>query len=346
MFENLLRNHIKKLVFNPERESQTVGERSGKILLDACENPFGSPGDRNFNRYSGQHINRLVAELAKVKRVDPSQIMLSNGTEEMLQRLLHAFCEPGEDNVLICTPTSDLYQRAALLQNIEVKKVPLNQDFQLNIEAIAENVDYFTKAIILCSPNNPTGNALYFQDIEILLHNFDGLVIVDEAYVNFSKLRSLIGTLQEYPNLIVLQTLSIAWGLAGLRIAMAVAHPDLIAVLGQLGPYHSAISQPAAEIASGAIEQLELINSRIKDLVALRNYLAQQLVKLPLIEYVYPSDANFLLVKCQRDIVQVVCILKEKGILVRLIPELPDCMQITVGTLQEIEQLLAELKKL
>lgn len=345
MFENLLREHVKRLIFRPDQPFESAVKRDGSILLNANENPFGSPAGLDYHRYSESDMVSFLTQVAQVKRVHAQQICLANGTEMLLSRIISAFCEPAEDNILVCTPTSSIYERVAMLQNVQVKKVPLDSAFQPDIEAIAQQVDYFTKAIILCSPNNPTGNAAHFHNIEVLLNNFDGLLVVDEAYINFSRQRSLVGSLEEYPNLIVLQTLSIAWGLAGLRIAMAIAQRDLAAILNQLGTVHTSISQPAIAIASQAIEQLELINSRIKDIVALRNYFAKRLADLPLIECVYPSDANFLLVKCRVQAATVIGFLKAAGILVGIVPDLPYCIRITVGTLQENELLLEQLQR-
>ncbi|MFZ4542823.1 MAG: histidinol-phosphate transaminase [Saprospiraceae bacterium] len=339
MFEHLLRDHIKKIAIRPHDSQSPETESQKLISLAANENAFGSPGEVKYNRYTNFLQDNFIQSIANIKKVDASQIFVSNGSEAVLAHVLSIFCEPVDDNIIVCTPSSPLYEKLAQWQNIKVKKVDLTDDFQLDIEAIASSIDNFTKIILLCSPNNPTGNSFSFNDIEILLHNFDGILIVDEAYINFSKQHSLLASLSEFPNLIVVQTLSKAWGLAGLRIGMAFANPAIVEVLKIVGSSYT-IAQPSLEIALKAIEQLDLINSWIKDCVSLRAYLIQRLEKLPICEKVFPSDANFLLVKFNDDATSMWKYLLKNGISVRYLPGLPNCLRVTVGTLQENERLI------
>ncbi len=192
-------------------------------FLDANENSLGSPIMPAFNRYPDPHQLKIKEQLTQIKGLPSRNIFLGNGSDECIDLLYRAFCNPGKDNVIIHPPTYGMYEVSAHIHDIEVRRAPLTQDFELDLAAIEELVDDNTKIIWICSPNNPTGNAFQIADIEMILNNFDGLVVIDEAYINFSRKKSFIPELTEYPNLVVLQTLSKAWGLAGLRLGMAFA---------------------------------------------------------------------------------------------------------------------------
>jgi histidinol-phosphate aminotransferase len=245
------------------------------------------------------------------------------------------------DNVIVCPPTYGMYEVSANINNVTLKKVPLTAQFQLDLEGLEEAIDSHTRIIWICSPNNPTGNALYREDIEIILNNFSGLVVIDEAYVNFSRYRSFIPDLADYPNLVVMQTLSKAWGLAALRIGMAFASKEIIEVFNKIKPPYN-ISEPTQELALQALDSMEDVNEMIRILVAERDQLALDLMKLPQVIQVYPSDANFLLVK-MKDAKGLYLFLTEKGIVVRdrsSVMLCEDCLRITIGTPEENKRLL------
>ena len=212
--DNLVRENIKKMT--PYSSARHEFSGTATIFLDANENSFGSPLPENYNRYPDPLQLTLKEKISSIKGVPTQNIFLGNGSDEAIDLLFRIFCEPGKDNVIIFPPTYGMYEVCAEMNAVKVKKVPLTQDFQLNLGAIEEAIDANTKLIFVCSPNNPTGNSINRDDIEVLLNNFDGLVIIDEAYINYAKQKTFIPELTEYANLVILQTLSKAWGLAGL----------------------------------------------------------------------------------------------------------------------------------
>jgi histidinol-phosphate aminotransferase len=245
------------------------------------------------------------------------------------------------DNVIICPPTYGMYEVSANINNIALKKVPLTPDFQIDLDAMEQAIDMNTRIIWLCSPNNPTGNSLNREDIEIILNNFDGLVVIDEAYINFSRQRSFIPELNEYPNLVILQTMSKAWGLAALRIGMAFASKGIIEVMNRIKPPYN-ISQAAQELVLKALDQVEEVNDMIRILVDERRKLEESLTALPQVIKVYPSDANFLLVKTI-NAKGIYRYLVEKGVVVRDRSSVMLCeesLRITVGTPAENKALV------
>src|SRR5688572_8342916 len=214
--EDLVRNNIKKLVPYSSARDEFHGE--AKVFIDANENSLGSPLTRWYNRYPDPHQMAVKEKLSAIKGVGVSNIFLGNGSDEVIDILYRAFCEPGKDNVIICPPTYGMYEVSANINDVQIKKVKLTKDFQLDLPGIEDAIDINTKIIWLCSPNNPTANSLNREDIEMILNNFPGIVAIDEAYINFSRRKSFVQELVDYPNLVVMQTLSKAWGLAALRI--------------------------------------------------------------------------------------------------------------------------------
>src|SRR5579875_3037925 len=223
---NLIRANIKNLKPYSSARDEFKGEAS--IFLDANENSYGSPLTKWYNRYPDPLQWELKKKIAEIKGVAPENILLGNGSDECIDLLIRAFCEPQVDNIVICPPTYGMYEVYAHINNVPVKAVPLTPTFQLDLEALENAIDARTKLIFLCSPNNPTANSLIREDVEMILNNFDGLVVVDEAYINFSRQRSFVPELKEYPNLVVLQTFSKAWGLDALRLGMTLAATDII----------------------------------------------------------------------------------------------------------------------
>jgi histidinol-phosphate aminotransferase len=261
---------------------------------------------------------------------------LGNGSDECIDLLFRCFCEPGVSNTIICPPTYGMYQVSANINNVAIQEAPLLPDYQLNLAHIEQLLNADTRIIWICSPNNPTGNLMNLEDIETVLNNFSGLVVVDEAYINFARQRSLISLLTDYPNLVVLQTLSKAWGLAGLRIGMAFASIAIVEIMNKVKPPYN-ISQPAQELALKALDEVGQVNDMITLLVDMREALAAVFRQMPFVEAVYPSDANFLLVKMQQAH-QLYEFLLDKGIVVRdrsRVELCDNCLRITIGTEQE-----------
>jgi len=311
------------------------------ILLDANENSLGSPLTKWYNRYPDPYQKKLKEKLAFIKQIEASQIFIGNGSDECIDNLYRTFCIPGKDNIIICPPTYPMYEVGANINNIEIKSAPLLENYQLNLAHIEQLVNENTKIIWICSPNNPTGNSLDRIDIETILNHFNGIVVIDEAYINFSKQKSFAQSLIDYPNLVVLQTLSKAWGLAGIRIGMAFASSEIIAYMNKVKPPYN-INIVTQELALTALEEVGQVNDMIMHLVDMRNALAEVIESMPYVEKVFPSDTNFLLVKI-RNARSLYEYLLTKGIVVRdrsSIENCADSLRITVGNEQENTQLV------
>ncbi len=340
----LLRENIKKLV--PYASARDEFSGSAHIFLDANENSLGSPLSLSFNRYPDPHQVRLKGRLTEIKGVPPQHIFIGNGSDECIDLLYRAFCNPGVDNVIIHPPTYGMYEVSAHINDVEVRRAPLKDNFEIDLEFIESLVDQRTKIIWICSPNNPTGNAFDRRDIETILNNFDGLIVIDEAYINFSRQQSFIRELTEYPNLVILQTLSKAWGLAGLRVGMAFAGEPVIDVMNKIKPPYN-IGQATQEIVLRALEETSSVNEMIVEIVRMRNELAEKIGRLSAVLNVYPSEANFLLVKI-KNARRVYENLLSQGIVVRdrsSSPGCSDCLRITVGTKEQNDKLLDTLSQ-
>lgn len=337
--DNLVRNNIRNLKPYSSARDEFKGEAN--IFLDANENSLGSPLLKWYNRYPDPMQWKIKDKLSVIKQVPVDQIFLGNGSDEPIDLLFRCFCEPGIDEVIVFPPTYGMYEVSANINNVHLSKVPLTREFQLDLEALELAIKPNTKIIWICSPNNPSGNSIDRQDIEIVLNNFDGLVVVDEAYINFSRQKSFVGDLADYPNLVVLQTLSKAWGLAGLRMGMAFASPAIVAYLNKVKPPYN-ISEPVQELALKALDEIGQVNDMILQLVASRKQMEEDLAKTTTVVKVFPSDANFLLVEFT-DARGMYDYLVNKGIVVRdrsnvLLCE--NCLRITVGTDAENQQLM------
>ena len=342
--DNLVRDNIKKMTAYSSARHEFTGNAS--IYLDANENSFGSPLPDNFNRYPDPLQIQVKEKLSKIKGVPAQNIFLGNGSDEAIDLLYRIFCEPGRNNAIIFPPTYGMYEVCAEMNDVKVKKVNLTKDYQLDIDAIENAIDPATKLIFICSPNNPTGNSINRAGMEIILNNFDGIVIIDEAYINYAKQKTFIAELTEYPNLVVMQTLSKAWGLAGLRLGMAFASKPIIDLMNKVKyPYN--INTATQLLVLEALDNIEWVNDHIGTTVAERENLKNELLNLPFTEEVYPSDANFLLTRMKnaRNIYEQLC---QKGIIVRdrsKVVLCEDSLRITVGTPDENEQLIEELSK-
>ena len=341
--DRLIRNNIKKLKPYSSARSEYSGQAS--VFLDANENSFGSPLTKWYNRYPDPLQWDVKRKLSTIKNVPAENILLGNGSDECIDLLIRTFCDPGLDNIIICPPTYGMYEVYANINQVAINEVPLLSNFQLNLEGLETIIDAQTKLIFLCSPNNPTGNSLHREDIEIVLNNFDGIVVVDEAYINYSRQRSFLTELTEYPNLVVMQTFSKAWGLAALRLGMAFASKDIIQVLNKIKPPYN-INAATQELALKALDHLDDVNAMIKETVQEREALMKELVGIQRIQKVFPSDANFLLVKME-GATAVYDYLKSQGIIVRNRSNIvlcEDSLRITIGTPQQNQTLIAALK--
>jgi histidinol-phosphate aminotransferase len=341
--DSLLRDNIRQLVPYSSARDEFKGE--AEVFLDANENSLGSPLTKWYNRYPDPMQWKVKEAISRVKGIPPQHIFLGNGSDECIDLLFRAFCIPGKDNVIINPPTYGMYEVSAHINDIEVRRAVLQDDFQLDLVHLENLVDEHTKIIWICSPNNPTGNAMNREDIEIVLNNFSGLVVVDEAYINFSRHKSFVQELSDYPNLVVLQTMSKAWGLAGLRLGMAFASEAIIDVYNKVKPPYN-ISQAAQELVLKALEEVGQVNDMIRILVSDRERLVSELKELSMVEKVYPSDANFLLVK-MTDARAIYEYLLQDGIVVRDRSKTElcaGCLRITVGTTMENDELIGALQ--
>ncbi|MGI4729255.1 MAG: histidinol-phosphate transaminase [Janthinobacterium lividum] len=341
--QNLLRENIKNLTPYSSARDEFQGEAS--VFLDANENAYGSPLEENYNRYPDPLQLSVKQKITSIKGVPPRNIFLGNGSDEAIDILFRSFCRPGIGNVILVPPTYGMYQVSANINDILVQNIPLTTEYQLNLEGIAEAINPNTKLIFVCSPNNPTGNSIKREDVETLLANFEGIVVVDEAYINYSRQKSFIQELTEYGNLVVLQTLSKAWGLAGLRIGMAFASEEIIEIFNRVKPPYN-INEASQQLALQALENVEQVNGWIKETLAERDKLVLGLKNLNFVLDIFPSDANFILVKTvsPREIYQF---LVERGIIVRdrsKVELCEGCLRITVGTPAENNQLLTVLE--
>ncbi|CAM4389819.1 histidinol-phosphate aminotransferase [Pedobacter westerhofensis] len=343
--KNLQRENIKNLKPYSTARDEYKGQAS--VFLDANENSFGSPLPENFNRYPDPLQLDVKDAISKIKGVPIENTFLGNGSDEAIDLLYRCFCNPGKDNVIILPPTYGMYEVSANINDVEIRRVNLLPNFQLDLEGIAEAIDENTKLIFICSPNNPTGNSIIRTDIETILANFKGLVVIDEAYINFAKQRTFIQELTEYPHLVILQTFSKAWGLAGLRLGMAFASSIVIDIMNKVkAPYN--ISQSTQDLALAALQNVAQVNDWIKVTVAERDTLSKNLADLAMVRKVYPSDANFVLAEVE-DAAGTYHTLVEQGIIIRdrsKVVLCDGCLRITVGTPKENEILLNALKSI
>ncbi len=348
--QNLVRKNILNLI--PYASARHEFQGKATVFLDANENAFGSPGQLsvdgvpvNFNRYPDPLQWSLKFQLARIKGVPAENIFVGNGSDEVIDLLFRIFCEPGKDNVIVCPPTYGMYTVSAAINDVPVKAVPLTPDFQLDLPRILEAVDGHSRILFICSPNNPTGNNMQRGDVEFLLNNFPGIVLIDEAYINYSRQQSFIRELTEYPNLVVMQTLSKAWGLAALRLGLAFASGDIIDLMNRVKPPYN-INEASQQLALEALQHTDAVNGWIRQVAEQRALLATALEAFPFVEKVYPSDANFILVKV-KDAGALYDYLARNELIVRNRSREPlceNCLRITIGTPAENEILLNHLK--
>lgn len=334
---------VRKNVANMKAYSSARSEFSGLdgVFLDANENPYNN----GVNRYPDPYQRSLKKKIAEIKAIDEQKIMLGNGSDEVLDLLFRAFCEPKQDNVIVTTPSYGMYGVLANLNNVELKNVQYEADFSLDVDKIIAAVDDNTKMIILCSPNNPTGNVIKKSVVENILLNTNCIVIVDEAYIDFTEKESFINSLNNYNQLVVSQTLSKYYGMAGIRLGMCFANEEIIAILNKIKPPYN-VNVLTQNIA---IDLLNSYNGTYKkEVIEQRNLLSNEIRKLTFVEKVYPSDANFILVKT-KDANYIYKTLLDKNIIVRNRTKevlCENCIRITIGTPLENEKLINALKEI
>lgn len=336
---------VRKNILNMKPYSSARDEFKGKadVYLDANENPYSTA----YNRYPDPLQFGLKQMITKNSGITSSQLFLGNGSDEAIDLLIRAFCEPNRDSVLLAEPTYGMYRVCAEVNAVNVQQVLLTPDFDVDTNVLLAAVDASTKLIFLCSPNNPTGRLLSGKNIEEVLNSFSGILVLDEAYIDFAKTKSFTDQLSKYPNLVVLQTFSKAWGLAGLRLGMCYASEAIISILNKIKhPYN--ISGKTQELALEALQNSTKKENWVREITLERENLADALKEIQTVQYVYPSDANFLLVRIAHAS-QVYTYLTAKGIIVRdrsKILGCEDCLRITVGTEDENKKLIQALKEI
>ncbi|MBM1106997.1 histidinol-phosphate transaminase [Aurantibacter crassamenti] len=341
--ENIIRENVKDLSPYSSARDEYVSDGSAMVFLDANENPY----DNGVNRYPDPQQRNLKFILAKQKNIKAANILLGNGSDEVLDLLFRAFCEPKIDNVITLPPTYGMYKVLSGINTIENREVLLTEDFQPNVEAILSKVDAQTKMIFICSPNNPTGNSFSENSILELLQKFNGLLVIDEAYIDFSSNESWVTKLKEYPNLVITQTLSKAFGMAGIRLGICIASEEIIAVLNKIKPPYN-VNELTQTHALKRVSDEYRISSEINEILNQKKILIKMLPNIPFITKVYPSDANFLLVKVD-DADKRYSQLLKRGVVVRNRNNQPLCentLRFTIGSIEENIKLVKALNNI
>ena len=313
------------------------------IFQDANENPFHS----GYNRYPDPYASKVKQKLSDLKGVPSANMILGNGSDEVLDLLFRAFCEPKIDEIITTSPTYGMYKVLAEVNEIQLNEVPLTPDFQLKPEAVLKAVSDKTKLIFLCSPNNPSGNLMNTQAVKQILKNFSGLVILDEAYIDFAAQNSFVSELNHFPNLVVLQTFSKAYAHAGIRLGMGFAQTEIIQLLNKIKPPYN-VNQLTQEKALEVIASAETYKNQVEMLISERDLLRKELEKISFVEKIFPSEANFLLVKVDNAILRYHQLI-EKGLVVRNRTNemhCEDCLRISIGTPKENQKLIKALQEL
>ncbi|MEJ2543819.1 MAG: histidinol-phosphate transaminase [Calditrichaceae bacterium] len=343
--ESLVRENIRNL--KPYSSARDEFKGKADIFLDANENALGSPIQSQWNRYPDPRQTELKKAIGKLKDVNVDKLFLGNGSDEAIDLLIRAFCEPGRDQIMIMPPTYGMYQVCADINNVGIISCPLTTDFNLDIKEILSTLTNSVKMLFICSPNNPTANAMRQSDIEQLLQNTNAIVVVDEAYIDFSSKPSLLLLQDKYKNLVILQTFSKAWGLASLRLGMAFADPYIIHILTNIKPPYN-ISGLTQKMALDAINNLELKNKMVATLLEQRKYIMNNLKQLNMVDQVFPSDTNFVLTRLKNS-KSVFEQLIRSGIIVRdrsKALHCENCLRFTVGTESENKKLVEKLKSM
>ena len=340
---NLVRDNVKNLLPYSSARDEYKTDSEAMIFLDANENPY----ENGLNRYPDPQQMLLKSKISEIKQVSEKQMLLGNGSDEVLDLIFRAFCEPGTDNVISLQPTYGMYKVLSEINNVENREVLLTSEFEPDVEAILKAVDANTKLLFLCSPNNPSGNSFNAELVKKLLESFNGLVVIDEAYIDFSDVAGWSQSLDTYPNLIITQTFSKAFGMAGIRLGMLFASAKIIKILNRIKPPYN-VNELTQQRALRGLQNYSEIKKQVIDIKNERERLSKALVQLKYVSKIYPSDANFLLIKVD-DADQKYMELIGKGIVVRNRSKQPlceNCLRITVGTALENQNLLKAFKEL
>ncbi|WP_067037127.1 histidinol-phosphate transaminase [Allomuricauda sp. CP2A] len=340
---SLIRENVKNIQPYSSARDEYVSDGSEMIFLDANENPF----ENGMNRYPDPYQRSLKSLLAEQKGVSETNMLLGNGSDEVLDLIFRAFCEPNQDNIITLPPTYGMYKVLVGINAVENREVLLTVDFEPNVSEILKAVDENSKLLFICSPNNPTGNAFSREKVQELLENFQGLVVIDEAYIDFSEQKSWLSQLEKYPNLIVTQTLSKAYGMAGIRLGICYASEEIIAVLNKIKPPYN-VNQLTQQQALKRVLNQDAVEKEVKQILLERGALIEALKGVGFVQEIYPTDANFVLVKVD-NADQRYQELLEKGVVVRNRSTQPLCentLRFTVGTPDENKKLIAILKQL
>lgn len=343
--ENIVRDNIKQLVAYSSARDEYKGIDG--VFLDANENAFGSPLETNYNRYPDPLQLKAKSKISALKNSAVENIFLGNGSDEAIDILYRAFCVPEKDNVIICPPTYGMYEVSANINGISILKAPLiAETFQLDTASILDLITANTKLIFVCCPNNPTGNGVKWSDIKLILNSFNGIVVVDEAYIDFASYGSLIPELANYENLVILQTFSKGWGLAGLRVGMAFASEKIINIFNKIKPPYN-INAVSQQLLLEALNNKSQVDDWVREIISERKKVSDELSKLPFVKTIYPSESNFILAKVDnaKDIYNF---LISQKIIVRDRSKIilcPECLRITIGTTKENQQLVNVLKQ-
>ncbi|OHX66137.1 histidinol-phosphate transaminase [Flammeovirga pacifica] len=344
---SLLRDHIRTMKPYSSARDEFEEVSDDFVFLDANENPFGTATGEKYNRYPDPYQRAVKEKLSVVKNVPKENIFLGNGSDEPIDLLFRAFVEAGQDNVIILPPTYGMYQVSATLNNVELREVPLTKELDLDTKGILNSIDEYTKIIFVCSPNNPTGNSMSIDKIETLLDNFNGLVVVDEAYIDFSDQESFSQRLSQYPNLIVLQTFSKAWGMAGLRLGMMFASQEIIRIFNIIKPPYN-INQLTQEKALECLDHVDKVDEMVETMINERTRLKEELEKLPQVKNIYPSDANFLLIQVENATSDYKKLI-DNNVVIRNRANVLLCeegLRISIGTKEENDKFITAFKAL
>jgi len=343
---SLLRPHLLNLI--PYSSARDEFKGKANVFLDANENALGSTSIDKYRRYPDPYQLELKTKIGAIKQISQKNIFLGNGSDEPIDLLLRAFCNPGSDRIIITPPTYGMYEVSASINDVGIIRIPLNkEDFSLNIKGILESIEPGVKIIFLCSPNNPTGNSIEKESIIEILEKFQGLVVLDEAYIDFSHNESLIKELKNYRHLIILQTFSKAWGLAALRLGALFGDKEIIDILNMIKPPYN-VGGATQDLAIKALSNLDQMKTMVKDILKQKKRLESSLSEISSVEKIYKSDANFILVKI-KNAHKIYLKLIDSKIIVRdrsKVELCEDCLRITVGTENENKKLTEELKKI
>lgn len=336
--QNLVRENIKNLT--PYSSARDEFSADTGVFLDANENPFG-----DFNRYPDPYQKTLKTEISKIKNIETNKIFLGNGSDEVIDLLMRIFAEPKKDKILVFNPTYGMYEVSANINDVEVVSYPLNEDFQIEFTEDLEEIlkDENLKLVFICSPNNPSGNLIARKSVLEILQKFKGIVVVDEAYEDFSKEQSWISEIDNFPQLVVMQTFSKAWGMAGLRVGMAFAQPEILELMNKVKPPYN-ISVLNQKEVYNSLQNIEEFRENLNEILEQRSFIENELLKFNFVKKIYPSDANFLLVKVENADQLYNYLVNEKIIIRNRNKVVENCVRITIGNSQENQKLLQSLK--